>query len=138
MPREKQPNKTGYAVLQSLACPMHVRLVSLTAKEIRASLEALGQLSTTNCSWIVYRARNLLRESLDDWRTDRLPVMRCTACGKDSARVMRSGALSCTENDCRAFRRLRRGERAKLEALADERWSGVEPRHAARKKRKVR
>ena len=129
---KRRPNRAGYAVLDSLANPLWARIVGLTAAELYAARKAVDELSETNCGWFVYRCRDLLRAAIGEWLTDRVPPFRCSECEQMSVRLSRANMLVCFNHECYAKRRLRRGERARLDAAGDLKW--VKRRRRAKKK----
>jgi len=118
--KRRQPNRRGYGVLSALAEPQYSALVALPTSDLRAALVALDELSETNCSWIVYRAREFLRTCVAAWLIDRLDSVPCLGCHR-LARVSLDRRVACWH--CGMRRRLRRGELAALERAADDKWN---------------
>lgn len=120
-----QPYKPGYRVLSRICDPFFDAILFLSTVEINAALLALKQLDSSNCSWRVYRMREVAREQLEDWRRDRLhgPHLVCSECSEhvwiELGEGVHAAGVRCANGH---YRRLRRPERARLERVADLRW----------------
>lgn len=113
----------GRRLLESLADPLHSRIVALTSAELRAARAELDALSETNCGWFLYRCRSLLRDAIDEWLIDRVGDTSCLKCN-GAARIYSDGFAVCAK--CSARRQPDVAELAALHAEADRKWCGRE------------
>lgn len=111
--------RIGRTVLDSLADPLHQRIVALTAAELSAARAELAELSATNCGWFLYRCRELLRDVINEWLNDRLGATGCLQCGGDAS-IYSDGIAVCSK--CSARRQPSEAELAELHAAADRKW----------------